>query len=147
MSGRTAMLFLTNLHRSRWLAHATHLSKQKDLQPMLIVKHPPYLWIFTFNILFLFYLYMNNIWLRVTLTKMQVLVFQLLTLLHVYHFALVLLLWLIKVSACFSCPLTGYLTMNFIYLRGIDGHGHYETKMVSFKRRPVYKTTKWYKTN
>lgn len=27
-------------------------------------------------------------------------------------------------------------------LRGIDGHGHYETKMVSFKRRPVYKTTK-----
>lgn len=47
-----------------------------------------------------------------------------------------------KGVACFSCPLTWYLTMNFIYLRGIDGHGHYETKMVSFKRRPVYKTTK-----
>lgn len=46
-----------------------------------------------------------------------------------------------QLSSNWVC-LTFVLTMNFIYLRGIDGHGHYETKMVSFKRRPVYKTTK-----
>lgn len=47
-----------------------------------------------------------------------------------------------KGVSMFQLSSNWYLTMNFIYLRGIDGHGHYETKMVSFKRRPVYKTTK-----